>query len=144
MVELAPAAPEHLASVRALLAETALPLDGVEEQFPGAYVVARQGIVVGVAGLERYGDFGLLRSVAVAERFRNTGLGRLLVDDRLSAARGIGIQQIFLLTTTAAAFFEKLGFVPTSRAEVPSAIASSIEFARVCPASATCWRRSSA
>jgi amino-acid N-acetyltransferase len=142
MVELAPAALEHLASVRALLAETGLPLEGLDEQFPGAYVVARQGAVVGIAGLERYGDFGLLRSVAVAERFRNTGLGRLLVDERLSAARALGIQQIFLLTTTAAGYFEKLGFVPTPRVDVPSAIAASIEFARACPASATCWCRS--
>jgi amino-acid N-acetyltransferase len=143
MVELAPAALEHQASVLALLAETGLPLDGLEEQFPSAYVIARQRGVVGVAGLERHGDFGLLRSVAVAERFRNTGVGRLLINDRLNAARALGIQQIFLLTTTAAGYFEKLGFVPTPRAEVPSAIAASIEFARACPASATCWGRSS-
>jgi amino-acid N-acetyltransferase len=142
MVELAPAALEHQASVLALLAETGLPLEGLEEQFPGAYVIARQGAVVGVAGLERHGDFGLLRSVAVAERFRNTGVGRLLINDRLNAARVLGIQQIFLLTTTAAGYFEKLGFVPTPRAEAPSAIAGSIEFARACPASATCWCRS--
>jgi hypothetical protein len=37
MVELAPAALEHQASVIALLAETGLPLDGLEEQFPSAH-----------------------------------------------------------------------------------------------------------
>jgi amino-acid N-acetyltransferase len=144
MFELARAAREQLASVRELLAESGLPLAGLDDQFPAAYVVARQGALVGVAGLERYGDFGLLRSVAVSERFRNSGLGRLLVTDRLSAARAIGLQQIFLLTTTAAPYFEKLGFVPTPRTEVPPALATSIEFTTACPASATCLRIHSA
>lgn len=140
MVELAPAALEHRASVAALLAEAGLPLDGLDDQFPAAYVVARQGGIVGVAGLERHGDSGLLRSVAVSERFRNSGLGRLLVTDRVNAARALGIQQIFLLTTTAANYFAKLGFSPSTRAEVPSAIAASIEFASACPSSAACLR----
>jgi amino-acid N-acetyltransferase len=140
MVDLAPAALEQLASVRELLAEAGLPLAGLDDQFPAAYVVARQGALVGVAGLERYGDIGLLRSVAVSEPFRNSGLGRLLVTDRLTAARAIGLRQIFLLTTTAASYFEKLGFVPTPRTEVPLALATTVEFTTACPASATCLR----
>ena len=140
MVELAPAALEHLPSVRELLAEAGLPLAGLDDQFPAAYVVARQGALVGVAGLERYGDVGLLRSVAVSEPFRNSGLGRRLVTDRLSAAHAIGLHQIFLLTTTAAPYFQKLGFVPTPRTEVPPALATSVEFTTACPASATCLR----
>lgn len=138
MVELAPASREHLPSVRALLTEAGLPTDGLEDQFPAGYVVALAGHVVGVAGIERYEDVGLLRSVAVSPRYRSAGLARLLVNDRLSAARAVGIQRVFLLTTTAAPYFEKLGFTAAPRATAPGALAASVEFAHACPASATC------
>lgn len=136
---LSPAALEQLPLVRDLLEAAGLPTDGFEEQFPTAYVVVeRDGTVIGVAGLELHGAVGLLRSVAVAERSRGEGVGRLLVEDRLQAAKKSGLEQVFLLTTTAADYFRKLGFTEAPRAEAPSALAASAEFARACPASATC------
>jgi amino-acid N-acetyltransferase len=138
-VRLVAAASEHLHAVRALLLRADLPLEGLEAQFPGAFVVAqRQDEIAGAAGLERHGDVGLLRSVVVAEHCRGRGVGRLLVEDRLQAAVAAGIARVFLLTTTARTYFETLGFAVTARAEVPPALAASTEFARVCPASATC------
>lgn len=139
MMRLENAAKGDLSLVRTLVLAAGLPPDGLEEQFPEAYVLARSETeVIGLAGLERYGECGLLRSVVVAERHRNAGLGRLLVLERLNAARERGLERVFLLTTTAAAYFEKLGFVAVPRAEVPAAVAASVEFAGVCPASAAC------
>jgi len=138
-MKLEAAAASHLPLVRGLVLKAGLPTDGLEEQFPSGYVLARTETgVIGVAGLERYGDCGLLRSVVVGEPYRNAGLGRLLVSERLSAARAQGLRRVFLLTTTAAAYFEKLGFVATPRAEVPPAVAASVEFESACPASAAC------
>jgi amino-acid N-acetyltransferase len=125
--------------VRGLLLRAGLPTEGLEEQFPGAFVVAKQhGEVVGAAGLERYGELGLLRSVVVAEQCRRSGVGRRLVRNRLDAAATAGLARVFLLTTTAGPYFERLGFVAMPRADVPPILARSTEFARVCPASATC------
>ena len=129
----------RLLEVRGLLLRAGLPTEGLEQQFPGAFVVAaRQAELVGAAGLERYGELALLRSVVVAELCRGTGVGRRLVRDRLNAATTAGIRRVFLLTTTAGIYFERLGFVPAQRAEVPPPLALSVEFAHACPASATC------
>jgi amino-acid N-acetyltransferase len=128
--------------VEGLLNFAELPLAGLREQFPGAYVVARdQHGIVGVAGLERYGDAGLLRSLAVVPAQRRTGLGRRLVTDRLAHARDARLGAVYLLTTTASEYFPRLGFVPASRSDVPAALAASEEFARACPASAACFVR---
>lgn len=134
---------EDRAEVEALLRDVALPLEGLGDQYPGAYAIVREaGALVGVAGLEIYDRAGLLRSVAVAPSRQGTGLGQALVAERLQAARAQGLEAVYLLTTTAPAFFQRLGFVPARRDEVPAALAASPEFAGVCPSSATClvWR----
>ncbi len=127
--------------IEALLARLDLPTAGLHDQFPRAYVVAIDlGAVIGCAGLETYGTAGLLRSVAVFPPHAKSGIGRALVADRLVAARSQGLETVYLLTTTAADFFARLGFFPTDRAGVRPALGSSPEFARVCPASAACLK----
>jgi amino-acid N-acetyltransferase len=136
---LLPAQPHDLRPIEALLESASLPLEGLGDQFPSAYVIARGGEeLVGVAGLERYGNSGLLRSVAVASAVRRTGLGRRLVLDRLASARSNKIERIFLLTTTAAPYFQKLGFLAVARSDVPEQLAASPEFASACPVTAAC------
>ncbi|MFT3766407.1 MAG: arsenic resistance N-acetyltransferase ArsN2 [Minicystis sp.] len=138
-VTIAPAMPRDADAVRRLLVEAELPAEGLLDQFPAAYVVARSGgVIVGVAGLETYGTTGLLRSVAVAPPHRRGGTGRALVTDRLAAARANGLEAVYLLTTSAADYFRRLGFSPAAREQVPVDLAASPEFAGVCPASATC------
>ncbi|MBL8624384.1 MAG: GNAT family N-acetyltransferase [Myxococcales bacterium] len=138
---IAPARADHLDAVAALLAAAALPTGGVAAQFPHDYVVAtRDGAVVGAAGLEIHGDAGVLRSVVVDPGERGRGLGQALSADRVAAARARGLAAVYLLTTTAADFYLRLGFAPCARADVPAAVAGSIEFASVCPASAACLR----
>jgi amino-acid N-acetyltransferase len=136
---LEPAEPTHIGPVQALLGRAALPLDGLEGQFPDAYVVARvAGELVGVAGLELHGPHALLRSVVVADAARGRGIGHALVRERLAHARTLGLARVFLLTTTAAPFFEALGFNAVSRAAAPAALAATAEFAAACPATAAC------
>ena len=137
--ELRSAVQGDLESVKSLLLEAGLPTDGVEDQFPAQYKVATAaGSVVGVAGLELHGDVGLFRSLAVRSEFRGAGVGSTLVRDRTECARALALNQVFLLTTTAPTYFEKLGFRRGERGAAPEALAKSKEFASVCPSSAIC------
>jgi amino-acid N-acetyltransferase len=138
-VRLRPAEDRDFADVGALLAVLGLPTAGLQEQFPRAYAIAtREDVIVGCAGLEAYDRTGLLRSVAVSPGDRNQGIGRALVRDRIVAARAVNLDAVFLLTTTAADYFSRLGFAETDRKTVPPVLSSSTEFASACPASATC------
>lgn len=134
-----PALANELSEIESIISGARLPLDGLRSQFPTAFVVARHaGAIIGVAALERYGDTGLLRSVAVLPAQQNLGVGKQLITDRLEHARRAGVQQVFLLTTTAADYFARLGFRPAERGRVPALMAESPEFTGACPSSAAC------
>lgn len=135
--QLRPARADDLPGVEALLEASNLPADGLAHAWPDGYVVAEGADgICGVAGVERYGRFGLLRSVAVRPGHRGTGLGDALVRDRLGWAAAERLAAVYLLTTTAAAWFPRYGFVPAARDDVPAAVRASVEFASACPASA--------
>lgn len=134
--EICAASPSDFPDILALLRNCQLLESGVREAL-GNFVVARQASsLLGCAGLEVYGELGLLRSVAVTPEARKLGLGRRLVDGVVAAAAGRRLRELFLLTTTASTFFERLGFVSTVRTSVPSGIAESWEFKTGCPRTA--------
>jgi amino-acid N-acetyltransferase len=122
-----------------LLTESALPLDGLHghENF---LVLCQDGKMIGCAALERYGPCALLRSVALEAPARGQGLGRRLVQQTLQQARLDGVAEVILLTTTAAPFFERLGFRPIRREDVPEPLRASAEFRGACPDTAAVLR----
>ncbi len=129
--------PEDLPAARALLDAAGLPGDDLRADLLDGFVLAeRAGRLAGVAGVEVHGDAGLLRSVAVAEDARGTGLGGRLVDDRIAWARARRLRVLALLTTTAAAWFPRRGFRTVARAAFPEALKESSEFRGGCCASA--------
>ncbi|HSU15782.1 arsenic resistance N-acetyltransferase ArsN2 [Longimicrobium sp.] len=135
--EIRPVRAEDRDAVEALLRRAELPPDGLDEQFGDAYAVAvAEGRIVGAAGVEVYGDAGLLRSVAVDPEWRGRGLGAALTRERLAWAEARGLGDVYLLTNTAADYFPKLGFAPVAREKVPEAVRGSVQFASVCPSSA--------
>jgi N-acetylglutamate synthase-like GNAT family acetyltransferase/SAM-dependent methyltransferase len=128
-------------AVRALLASAGLPTDGVRDQFGPSYALAtRAGAVVGVAGVEVYGSWGLLRSVAVTPDAQGTGVGEALVRDRIGWAGGRGLAGMVLLTTTVPDFFTRFGFERIDRSAAPSKLMDSSEFASICPETAVVMR----
>lgn len=131
------------AHIRALLAAAHLPTDDLDSIAP-YFVVARDEAdqVVGTGALQWFGDAALLRSVAVAAEFRNTGLGRRIVAELEKAARAAGISALVLLTTTARGFFEALGYRVIDRQAVPQGLHQSEEFRSLCPSSAVCMTKS--
>src|SRR5688572_14815841 len=101
-----PAVAEDLSAVKGLLDTAHLPLDGLEEQFGDSYAVAEAGgQIVGAEGIEIYEHSGLLRSAVVHPEWRGRGVGDVLTRDRLDWARQAGLDRVYLLTTTAEAYF---------------------------------------
>ena len=141
-LELRTARSADLTDVLALLGRAQLPIAGVAEALSHFVVAEREGKLVGVAGLEIYGASALLRSVAVDDSWRGSGVGRTLIDRALGQARQAGIEDVFLLTTTAEHYFPRFGFSCVSRDVVTEQIRGSVEFQGACPASAVVMRKS--
>jgi amino-acid N-acetyltransferase len=141
VITLRQAVKKDLGKVSELLTDARLPLDGVADCIKQFIVAESDGSMVGSIGLERYGDYALLRSAAVAESHRGRGIGRKLVDALLTRARADGVKSIYLLTTTADAWFPEFGFTTIDRSWVPEEVTASREFRGACPSSAIVMRK---
>jgi amino-acid N-acetyltransferase len=141
-VHIRPGTAADLPAVLSLLQRNALPTEGVTADALPTFVVAEEKRrLVGVAGLEVYQESALLRSAAVEESWRGSGVGRALIDRTLDLARERGIHDVFLLTTTAEHYFPKFGFACVSRESIPAAVQVSAEFQGACPDSAVAMRK---
>ena len=140
-VDLRSAASEDLPQVLSLLERSKLPTAGVTDSFSHFLVAESEGRLVGAVGLELYGSSALLRSAAVEESWRGSGVGRVLVERALDLARERGVDDVYLLTTTAENYFPRFGFVCVSRDAVAEEVRCSVEFQTACPASATVMRK---
>jgi N-acetylglutamate synthase-like GNAT family acetyltransferase len=135
---------DDLAAIEDLVVAGGLPLVGVARCVAdGTAVVAvgAGGGVLGVAATERHGPSALLRSVAVDPAARGRGLGGALVARALADAREAGMREAWLLTETAASWFEAAGWTAVDRAIAPPDVATSVEFAIACPDTAVAMRR---
>ena len=133
-----PASAADWEAIAALLDQHRLPLAGARDHVIDFLVAVEDTRVIGVAGLERYGDTALLRSVAVSAP--GSGIGTRLVQALLEHAHESGIGTVVLLTTTAAGFFPRFGFTVVMREDVPASVHASAEFHGACPSSATVMR----
>ncbi len=140
------AEPPDWPGIRALVSDAGLPEDGLDAALPSS-VIAVAGAapdaatVVGCAAIERYGRAGILRSVAVVQGRRGTGVGGAVVAAAEALAADLAIDDLFLLTETAAGWFPRLGYEPADRSDVPADVAASPEFAYACPVSAVLLRK---
>ncbi len=140
-VELRRATPGDAAAVERLLAAQDLPTAGVAAWLDHFWVAEQDAALVGVAGVELYGDAALLRSVVVEPSWRSSGLGRLLSERAIQEAGTAGARDIYLLATTAESYFPRLGFARIRRELAPAALFESAEFRGACPASAVLMHR---
>jgi len=130
-----------LPAVESLLAESDLPTEGVRDNFSSFVVADDQGLIAGAVGFEKYGSVALLRSAVVSPDHRGSGVGRRLVEQLLERAEEAGVDELYLLTTTAEDYFPKFGFTRTTRAQVPDAVKASAEFRGACPETAIVMTR---
>jgi amino-acid N-acetyltransferase len=132
------ASPGDLIGIQWLLDLESLPSADLTETALDHFLVVRDEIgLIGVVGLEVYGQVALLRSLVVANSHAGRGIGRGLVVAAESLAAGLGCRSMYLLTITAEAFFELLGFRRIERHAAPPEIQRSAEFSCLCPSSAT-------
>ena len=141
-VRLEPADESDLSSVERLLAENGLPSADVRSKPNSFYLAFDQNERVGVGGIEVYGTDGLLRSVVVDPSARGKGVGSAICAALERRASTAGVETLYLLTTTAADFFARQGYDEIERADAPGAIRETAQFSDLCPATATCMRKS--
>jgi amino-acid N-acetyltransferase len=120
----------------ALLQAEGLPVsDLTDKHLEHFFFIGSDGSPTGLVGLEIYGADALLRSLVVGKTARTKGIGSSLVQHAERYAFALQVRAIYLLTTTAESFFERLGYQRAERAQAPALIQSSPEFAVLCPAS---------
>jgi len=125
-----------LATVAPLLLAANLPtVDLTPAHLEHFFTTGPQATPTGLVGLEIYGPNALLRSLVVDPSARAQGLGSALVAHIEQYARERDVRSIYLLTTTAEAFFERQGYRSVDRELAPPAIRATPEFAGLCPAS---------
>ncbi len=137
---IAPVQPLDFEMLTAFLAEAGLPANDLPEGLPHFFKAEIRDELAGTVGLEIYGRFALLRSLAVAEKFRNRQTGKKLYNAAVSHALENGVGKLFLITTTADRYFARLGFVIIGRETAPPEIRQTAQFRDICPSSATVMR----
>jgi amino-acid N-acetyltransferase len=124
-------------SLSAALAKAGLPTADIET--PGQLFWRFETVdevPVGFGGLEVHGADALLRSLVTLPPVRSRGIGAAIVAALEFEAGLHGCRNLWLLTGSAAGFFDRLGYAKCDRAVVPEAIRATAEFAALCPADA--------
>lgn len=135
------ASPTAFAKAIALLKRNDLPVNDIS-QGTQLYVMEDDNKVVGTIAVEYDQDNALLRCLSVAGHTRNAGLGKMLVDFIEDYLSNQGVQNIYLLTTTAKNFFSNRGYAVIDRMAVAVFIGKASECSLVCPALATSIKKS--
>jgi amino-acid N-acetyltransferase len=101
--------------------------------------VCLDDVAWGGAGAERD---ALIRSIVVSAEARGKGYGAAIVHALAERAKRSGVERLWLLTTDAAPFFERLDWRVAERSAAPPDIAALRQFSELCPASSTLMVRS--
>lgn len=126
----------------AALKKAGLPADDVAEPSRHFWRFSfADDIPAGFGGLEIHGADALMRSITTLPPLRGRGFGRAIVKALEAEAVMLKCRSVFLLTTSAQAFFEKLGYAAIDRATVPDSIRATTQFAALCPDSAAVMRK---
>ena len=124
------------AGLKLALSASGLPTEDLEDAECSFFrAVTSDGGTVGYAGIQACGGDVLLRSIVILPEHRGKALGKALTKETLRSANVSS--EVFLATTTAARFFENLGFVVVQRSDVPAAVLATRQLSGICPASAT-------
>ena len=92
-----------------------------------------QGAALATIGLELCGEIGLLRSLAVAPNQRQRGLAARLVTFIEQLAQVLQLPALYLLTISAAEYFQRHGYQSLARENTPPAVQQSRQFRELCP-----------
>jgi arsenate reductase (thioredoxin) len=121
-----------------LLREEGLPTEDLTEGSAEFLAVrSDDGQVIGSVGLEFHGSDALIRSLAVAEPHRGSGIGGVLVAAAIDRARAADVNDLYGVTTSAEHYLARYAFSPVERELIPAVLTSSSQLTDVCPNDAT-------
>ncbi len=135
------AAPSDYHSVCELLSKHKLPIEDINRDLSHFFIVKQHGLPIGVIGMEQYGEFGLLRSMATDPAYRNNGIASSLVAALFNYGKRLGLKEMYLLTETAENYFSNRGFQKINREDTPAALKQSAEFTHLCPSTAVVMKK---
>ncbi|MGD9812119.1 MAG: arsenic resistance N-acetyltransferase ArsN2 [Sphingobium sp.] len=121
---------------KAALDAAKLPTDDLTDDGRSFFRIKRGDGTVGFGGYELHGENALLRSIVISPDLRGRGAGRFGTRLILKQAFEDGARRAYLLTETAAPFFEKLGFERIERADAPAEILATRQASALCASSA--------
>lgn len=130
-----------LGAIESLLKQYDLPASDCLPHLEHFVVAFSEGTFVGVGGLERCGEYGLIRSFAVSPDYTGRGIAERLFERVHQHALAQGMVSLYLLTTTADRYFKKRGFSECPRSSCPEPVQRSKQFAELCPDSAVAMCR---
>ena len=136
------AQPDQLTALAQLLTQNHLLANDLPDGLPNFWLAFDDDKLIGSVGIEGFGNVGLLRSVCVDADYRNQAIARQLYNIALQETRRQGVQDLYLLTTTADRYFDRLGFVRVPRTSVPESIQKTSQFSSLCPSSAVVMKQS--
>ena len=137
-VTISPTLQSDAPAIEVLLKQANLPSQDFADHLDHFFTARDGERIIGAVGLENHNHTGLFRSLVVDPAFRGQELGQRLAATLIEYARSSGLEELFLLTTTAADFFPRFGFEPTQREAAPSEIQATKEFSSICPSTAVC------
>lgn len=126
-----------LGPLRDALTLAGLPVEDLT--YPGRqfFSFSLQCVDVAFGGIEGEGADRLLRSLVVLEGERGKGTGAAVLAAIEAFAKRAGVEQLHLLTDSAATFFTAQGYQARDRSLAPASIGATSQFKTLCPASAT-------
>jgi amino-acid N-acetyltransferase len=129
-ITLRPSTPDDLPVFTALLEAAHLPPWGIEEHLQNFVAAEQDGRVVGCGGFEAYpaAHAALVRSMAVDESLRGSGLGTRILEWVMNRAAEQGLTQLYLFTMDAHDFYLRFGFVDSTLADIPEPVHASIQY----------------
>ena len=139
-MNIVPASQNSFSAAIALLKRNDLPTEDIT---PGTqlFVVEEKDEVIATVAVEYDYNDALLRSLSVSESKRGAGVGAELVCFIEDYVRKQGVENIYLLTTTAADFFLKRGYRLIDRSNVPEFIRQTEEYSIICSSSSTLMKK---
>jgi amino-acid N-acetyltransferase len=133
LVEIISARIADMEAIRKLLQDNGLPISDVTLENTNFFAAYLNGRIIGSVGLQIMDSVALLRSMVVEDRYRNLQLGKQLYEKVMELAVERQIQEIFLITTTAQAYFAEKGFEVIARDQVPDLVQQTTQFSKTCP-----------
>ena len=139
-MNIVPASQNSFSAAIALLKKNNLPTEDLD---PGKqmFVVEEGDEVIATVAIEYDYNDALLRSLSVSKEKRNSGIGAELVEFIEDYVKKQGLQNIYLLTTTAADFFSKKGYKIIDRNTIPEFIKNTSEYSVLCASSSTVMKK---